>query len=39
MPDGRIYEGTTWIPSATLRVLIGRAQLERSIGTLPVKRP
>lgn len=37
MPDGTVYRGTRWIPSDTLRVLVGRAQLEQSIGTLPGK--
>ncbi|HEV3486576.1 MAG TPA: hypothetical protein VG106_14290, partial [Vicinamibacterales bacterium] len=35
MPDGTEHRGTTWIASDALRVLVGRAQLERSIGTLP----
>jgi hypothetical protein len=35
MPDGRIYRGSRWIPSDSLRVLIGRSQLEQSLGTLP----
>lgn len=39
MPDGTIYKGTRWIPSEGLRVLIGRAQLEQSLGTLPGKTP
>ncbi len=39
MPDGTIYKGTTWIPSDGLRVLIGRAQLQQSLGTLPGKQP
>jgi hypothetical protein len=37
MPDGTIYKGTRWIPSDGVRVLIGRAQLEQSIGKLPGK--
>jgi hypothetical protein len=37
MPDGRSYKGTRWIPSDTLRVLVGRVQLEQSLGTLPGK--
>ncbi len=37
MPDGTTYKGTRWIPSDSLRVLIGRAQLEQSLGTLPGK--
>lgn len=39
MPDGTIYKGTTWIPSDGLRVLVGRAQLQQSLGTLPGKLP
>jgi hypothetical protein len=39
MPDGTIHRGTRWIPSDGLRVLVGRAQLEQSLGTLPVKQP
>ena len=39
MPDGTIYKGTRWLRSDNLRVLIGRAQLEQSLGTLPGKRP
>ncbi len=39
MPDGSAYKGTRWIASDSLRVLIGRSQLEQSIGTLPGKRP
>ena len=35
MPDGTIHAGTTWIPSDNLRVLIGRSQLEQSLGKLP----
>jgi hypothetical protein len=35
MPDGRTYRGSRWIPSDSLRVLIGRSQLEQSLGTLP----
>lgn len=37
MPDGTIHKGTRWIPSDGVRVLIGRAQLEQSIGMLPGK--
>jgi hypothetical protein len=39
MPDGTIHTGTTWIPSDNLRVLIGRAQLETSLGKLPGRTP
>lgn len=39
MPDGRLYRGTRWIGSDALRVLIGKSQLEQSLGTLPEKRP
>ena len=39
MPDGTTYKGTTWIPSDGLRVLVGRAQLQQSLGTLPGKQP
>lgn len=39
MPDGTTYKGTRWIASDGLRVLIGRAQLEQSLGTLPGKQP
>lgn len=35
MPDGKIYRGANWIPSDSLRVLIGKSQLEQSLGTLP----
>lgn len=35
MPDGTLHKGTRWIPSDGVRVLIGRAQLEQSIGILP----
>jgi hypothetical protein len=37
MPDGTLHRGSRWISSDTLRVLVGRAQLEQSLGTLPVK--
>jgi len=39
MPDGKIYKGKNWIASDSLRVLIGRSQLETSLGELPGKRP
>jgi hypothetical protein len=39
MPDGTIHTGTTWIPTDNLRVLIGRAQLEQSLGKLPGRTP
>jgi hypothetical protein len=39
MPDGTIHKGTTWIPSDALRVLVGRAQLEQSLGKLPGRAP
>ncbi len=39
MPDGTIHKGTRWIASDGVRVLIGRAQLEQSLGTLPGKGP
>ena len=32
MPHGTIHTGTTWIPTENLRVLIGRSQLEQSLG-------
>jgi hypothetical protein len=35
MPDGSSHKGTRWIASESLRVLVGRSQLEQSIGTLP----
>jgi hypothetical protein len=35
MPDGRTIRGTRWISSDSLRVLVGRSQLEQSLGTLP----
>jgi hypothetical protein len=37
MPDGTTLKGTRWIPSDALRVLVGRVQLEQSLGTLPGK--
>jgi len=37
MPDGTIHKGTRWIPGDGLRILVGRAQLEQSLGTLPGK--
>jgi hypothetical protein len=37
MPDGTVHRGSRWISSDTLRVLVGRAQLEQSLGTLPAK--
>jgi hypothetical protein len=37
MPDGTIHQGTQWIASEGVRVLIGRAQLEQSLGKLPPK--
>jgi len=39
MPDGTTHRGTRWIASDNLRVLVGRSQLEQSIGTLPGKQP
>jgi hypothetical protein len=39
MPDGTQHRGTRWIPSESVRVLIGRAQLEQSLGTLPGREP
>jgi hypothetical protein len=33
MPDGTQHRGTRWIPSDSLRVLIGRAQLDAALGT------
>jgi len=36
MKDGRPYRGSSqWVPSDELRVLIGRFQLESSLGSLP----
>jgi hypothetical protein len=37
MPDGTIHRGTRWIQSNSLRVLIGRSQLEQSLESLPAK--
>ena len=37
MPDGTDYRGARWVASDTLRVLVGRAQLEKSLGSLPAK--
>jgi hypothetical protein len=37
MPDGTIHKGTRWIPSTSLRVLIGRSQLEQSLESLPAR--
>jgi hypothetical protein len=39
MPDGTIHTGTTWIPADNVRVLIGRSQLEQSLGKLPGRAP
>ena len=39
MPDGTLHRGTNWIPSDGIRVLVGRAQLEQSLGTLPARLP
>jgi hypothetical protein len=39
MPDGTIYQGKNWLPSDGVRVLIGRAQLQQSLGMLPGKQP
>lgn len=39
MPDGTVHRGTRWIPSDGLRVLVGRAQVEQSLGALPGARP
>jgi hypothetical protein len=39
MPDGRTHRGTQWIRSDELRVVVGKAQLEQSLGPLPVKTP
>jgi len=35
MPDGSTHRGTRWIRSDELRVIVGKAQLEQSLGTLP----
>lgn len=35
MPDGNTYRSTSWTPGDGLRVLIGKAQLERALGSLP----
>ena len=37
MKDGTIHKGTRWLPAEGLRQLIGRAQLEQALGTLPAK--
>ena len=37
MPDGTVHKGTRWIASDGLRVLVGRAQVEQSLGTLPAR--
>jgi hypothetical protein len=39
MPDGRTYRGTQWIRSEELRVVVGKAQLEQSLGSLPGRTP
>jgi hypothetical protein len=39
MPDGAMYRGTQWIRSDELRVVVGKAQLEQSLGTLPGRTP
>lgn len=35
LPDGTVRRGTRWIASNGLRVLIGRVQVEQSVGKLP----
>jgi hypothetical protein len=35
MPDGTEHRGTTWIASRQDRIVIGRVQVERSLGALP----
>jgi hypothetical protein len=35
MPDGTIRRGTRWIAADGLRVLVGRVQVEQSVGPLP----
>jgi hypothetical protein len=37
MPDGTVHRGARWISSDALRVLVGRAQLEQSLGMLPAR--
>jgi hypothetical protein len=32
LPDGSTHRGTQWIPSEELRVVVGKAQLEQSLG-------
>ncbi len=35
MPDGTEHRGTTWIPSPSDQIRVGRVQVERSLGALP----
>lgn len=35
MPDGNAYRSTRWTPGDNLRVLVGRTQIERALGSLP----
>lgn len=39
MADGTEHEAQRWIPSADLRVLIGRSQVEKALGFVPGGRP
>jgi hypothetical protein len=39
MPDGKTHRGSQWIRSDELRVIVGKAQLEQSLGTLPGRTP
>jgi hypothetical protein len=35
MPDGTEHRGTTWIPSPSDQIRVGRVQVEKSLGALP----
>lgn len=35
MPDGTSHSSTRWMPADSLRVPIGKAQIERALGSLP----
>lgn len=37
MPDGTTHKATKWLPSETLRVMIGQAQIKEALGFLPKK--
>jgi hypothetical protein len=37
MKDGTTYKATHWVPSDSLRLLIGKVQVEQALGMLPAK--